>query len=179
VSSPRRRFFPTSWKPDITRLLPSDPSRFRGPIIAEVVIWAYTAVIVTRSCIHLFAPDGGAHSIATIDTTVAGGSNIIAMFGQWGASQLLLAFLIIVLLVRYRGLMPLIAVTFAVEPVLRFLAGSLKPLHTIGTAPGAALNDVMGYFMLVALYLALCSGLPRTAAVAGATGGVAYPDGSN
>ena len=63
--------------------------------------------------------------------------------------------------------------------MLRFLAGSLKPLHTMGTAPGAALNDLMGYFMLAALYLALCSGLPRPAAVLGAIDAVAYPHNSN
>ena len=37
----------------------------------------------------------------------------------------------------------------------------------------------MGYVMLVALYLALCSGLPRPAAIVGATDAVAYPDNSN
>ncbi len=43
----------------------------------------------------------------------------------------------------------------------------------MGTAPGAALNDVMGYRMLVAFYLSLCSGLTRPAAVVGATDAVA------
>ena len=54
----------------------------------------YLVVITVRSCIHLLSADGGAQSIATIDTNVAGGDNIIAVFGQWGATQLLLAVLL-------------------------------------------------------------------------------------
>ena len=34
---------------------------------------------------RLFAPDGGAQTIAGVSTAVTGGSNIVAMFGQWGA----------------------------------------------------------------------------------------------
>jgi hypothetical protein len=41
--------------------------------------------------VHIFAADGGANSIAGIAVDVEGGANIVAMFGQWGASQLLLA----------------------------------------------------------------------------------------
>jgi hypothetical protein len=52
---------------------------------------AYLVFITMRSLIHLLLPDGGAQSIATIDVHVAGGSDIVAMFGQWGAIQLLLA----------------------------------------------------------------------------------------
>jgi hypothetical protein len=59
--------------------------------------------MTARSLIHVFSIDGGAHSIATIDTTVAGGANVIAIFGQWGAIQLLLALLLWTLLLRYRG----------------------------------------------------------------------------
>jgi hypothetical protein len=38
----------------------------------------------------VFAPDGGAGSIAGIDISVAGGANIVAVFAQWGWTQLLL-----------------------------------------------------------------------------------------
>ena len=48
---------------------------------------AYLVFITTRSLIHLLLPGGGAQSIASIDVQVAGGSNIVAMFGQWGAIQ--------------------------------------------------------------------------------------------
>jgi hypothetical protein len=152
----RARILPRTLRPDLSRLLPSDPQRYDGPLLAIWVLGAYLLVIVARSLVHVVAPDGGAGSIATIDLDVEGAGNIVAIFGQWGAIQLLLAAVLVTLLVRYRGLAPFIALALAVEPLLRMLAGTLKPVETLGTAPGAALNDYMGLVMLIVLWLALC-----------------------
>jgi len=150
------RLLPTSWAPNFSRLLPPDPTTYRGAMIAFWLTALYLVVITVRSAIHLFAADGGAQSIATIDTDVAGGNNIIAVFGQWGATQLLLALLLWVLLLRYRGLLPLTILVLLVEPFLRALSGHLKPIETIGTAPGSALNWYAVPVLAVLLYLALC-----------------------
>ena len=147
---------PKTWTPNFARLLPPDPSNYLGPAIALVATALYLVLITVRSGIHLFAADGGAQSIATIDTDVAGGNNIIAIFGQWGATQLLLALLLWVLLIRYRGLLPLVILVLLVEPFFRQLSGTLKPVETIGTAPGAALNWFAVPVLAVLLYLALC-----------------------
>ena len=147
---------PTSLRPDLSRLLPEDVSDYRGPRIATWIIGGFLVLITVRSLIHLFSPDGGAESIATIDTSVEGGANIIAIFGQWGAIQLLLVALLWVLLLRYRGLLPLIALVLLVEPLLRELAGRLKPIETMGTAPGAALNGAAIVLTALILYLTLC-----------------------
>lgn len=147
---------PSSWRPSAGALLPSDPARFHGPGLALWGAVAWLVVITVRSLIHLAAPDGGAHSIATIDVAVAGGSNIVAIFGQWGAIQLLLALLLWVLVLRYRGLVPLVLAVFVAEPCLRGLAGHLKPIATIGTAPGAALNWVVLPALAALLWISLC-----------------------
>ncbi|MGQ3302062.1 hypothetical protein [Reyranella sp.] len=147
---------PSSWWPSPARLLPVNPARYDGPLLSFWLAIVWLCVVTVRSCIHLFSADGGAQSIATIDVAVDGGSNIVAMFGQWGAIQLLLALLLWVLLLRWRGTVPLVLLVFTLEPVLRGLAGTLKPITTMGTAPGAALNwftlPVMAFF----LYLSLC-----------------------
>ncbi len=148
---------PTSWIPRPTGLLPSDPTHYRGPAIAGWITTILLVVITARSLVHLFSPDGGAQSIATIDTSVAGGGNIIAIFGQWGASQLLLVGALWILRLRYRGLIPFILFVLLLEPFLRSLSGHLKPLVTLGTAPGAALNWVAVPVVAVTLYLALCT----------------------
>jgi hypothetical protein len=137
-------------------LLPSDPKRYGGPAIAYWITTTLLVMITARSLVHLFSPDGGAHSIATIDTSVAGGDNIIAIFGQWGASQLLLVGALWVLLLRYRGLVPFILCVLLLEPFLRAVSGHLKPVLTLGTAPGAALNWFAVPIVAVVLYLALC-----------------------
>ena len=134
---------------DIKKLSPKNPSKFEGFRIIRLIAALYMSVMVARSCIHLFAPDGGAQSIAGIDTSVEGGNNIIAIFHQWGAIQLILAILLIVLFFRYPGLTPLILLTLTLDPVLRFVAGQQMSLTTTGTPPGEALNGVSLYLLLV------------------------------
>jgi len=154
-------FLPTSWMPRPAGLLPSNPTRYGGPAAAYWIASMLLVVITARSLVHLLSPDGGAHSIATVDTSVAGGSNIIAIFGQWGASQLLLVGALWVLLLRYRGLLPFILCVLLLEPFLRALSGHLKPLMTLGTAPGAALNWFAVPVLAATLYLALCAAEER------------------
>ncbi len=136
-------------KLDIKKIFPNNPLKFEGFRIIRLIAALYMSVMVARSCIHLFAPDGGAQSIAGIDTSVEGGDNIIAIFHQWGAIQLILAILLIVLFFRYPGLTPLILLTLTLDPVLRFVAGQQMSLTTTGTPPGEALNGVSLYLLLV------------------------------
>ena len=122
------------------KILPKDPSSFTGFTSIRILTALYLLVAVVRSCIHLFAEDGGAKSIAGVDTSVAGGENIIAIFHQWGAIQLILALLLSLLFFRYPGFTPLILITLAVDPILRWIAGRMLPLTTVGTPPGESLN---------------------------------------
>jgi hypothetical protein len=150
------RLLPKSLAPRLSALLPSEPTHFAGPTLASALTVLYLSLITVRSLLHLLLPDGGAHGIATIDTSGAAGANIIAIFGQWGAIQLLLAALLWVLIIRYPGFIPLTLLVFALEPVLRGLAGHLKPIVTVGTAPGVALNWVVVPWLLLTLWLSLC-----------------------
>ena len=134
---------------DINKVFPKNPSRYEGFRIIRLIALLYMLVMVVRSCIHLFAPDGGAQSIAGIDTSVEGGDNIMAIFHQWGAIQLILAILLLVLFFRYPGLTPLILLTLILDPILRFVAGQQMSLTTTGTPPGEALNGVSFYLLLV------------------------------
>lgn len=148
-------------QPCLTRLLPDDARTYGGPAFAWWMAVAILAVLTVRSLIHLFATDGGAESIATIDTTVAGGENIIALFGQWGAIQLLLAVVLWVLLLRYRGLTPFVYLILVVEPVLRAISGLLKPVEAVGIVPGHVLNWLAVPFLAAGLLCSLCGRQPR------------------
>jgi hypothetical protein len=134
---------------DIKKVFPNELSRFEGFRLIRLIAALYMFVMVVRSCIHLFAPDGGAQSIAGIDTSVEGGDNIIAIFHQWGAIQLILAVLLLVLFFRYPGLTPLILLTLALDPVLRFVAGQMMSITATGTPPGEALNGAAFYLLLI------------------------------
>jgi hypothetical protein len=138
---------------DIKKLLPNIPTKFEGFRAVRIVTAIYLLVMVVRSCIHLFAADGGAQSIAGIDTSVEGGDNIIAIFHQWGAIQLILAVLLFVLFFRYPGFTPLILLTLALDPVMRFIAGQMMSLTSTGTPPGEALNGA-AFYLLALLFTA-------------------------
>jgi hypothetical protein len=138
---------------EIKELLPKNPTKFEGFRAVRIVTAIYLLVMVVRSCIHLFAADGGAQSIAGIDTSVEGGNNIIAIFHQWGAIQLILAVLLFVLFFRYPGFTPLILLTLALDPVMRFIAGQMMSLTSTGTPPGEALNAA-SFYLLALLFIA-------------------------
>ena len=104
---------------DFSAVLPDDPSRYGGSQFIRIALALLLFVMVARSCVHLFASDGGAQRIGGVDTSVEGGNNIIAMFHQWGAIQLFLAVLLVVLYVRYPGFTAMILLTVALDPVMR------------------------------------------------------------
>jgi len=138
---------------DFKKLLPNNPTSFEGFRAIRIFTAIYMLVMVVRSCIHLFAADGGAQSIAGIDTSVEGGNNIIAIFHQWGAIQLILAVLLLLLFFRYPGLTPLILLTLALDPVMRFIAGQMMSVTSTRTPPGEALNAA-SFYILILLFIA-------------------------
>jgi hypothetical protein len=142
---------------DIANLLPDDVSVYSGFGFVRVVVPIVLVLVVVRSCIHVFAQDGGAQRIAGVDTSVAGGDNVIAMFHQWGAVQLTLIGLLIVVFVRYPGLTPLVILTLAFDPVTRAIAARMKKLTSTRTPPGARLNWPAFVVLVVLLVFSLSS----------------------
>jgi hypothetical protein len=136
-------------KIDLKKVLPSELSSYVGYRIVRITTALYLIVMIGRSSIHLFASDGGANGIAGIDISVAGGDNIVAIFHQWGATQLLLALFLTLLFIRYPGMTPLIVLTLAVEPVMRFIAGQMKSVTADGPPPGESLNGPSFVFLAV------------------------------
>ena len=142
---------------DIKTVFPTDPSSYEGSQIVRIVLALLLLVMVVRSCIHLFAADGGAQRIGGIDTSVEGGNNIIAIFHQWGAIQLILSALLVVLFFRYPGFTPLIVLTVALDPVMRFVASRKMNVTSTRKPPGAVLN-APAFVVLVLLFLASIRG---------------------
>jgi hypothetical protein len=138
-------------KINLKKVLPSELSSYVGYRIVRIATAFYLMVMIGRSSIHLFSSDGGANGIAGIDISVAGGDNIVAIFHQWGATQLILALLLSLLFIRYPGMTPLIVLTLAVEPVMRMIAGQIKSVTADGAPPGESLNGPSFVFLVVLL----------------------------
>ncbi len=114
----------------------------------------FTAISLVRSFIHVFAPDGGAGSIAGMDLSVAGASGIVFAFGLWGSAQLIYALVQLAVVTRYRSLVPAMYLLLFLETFLRMLVGRIKPVTFAHTPPGAIGNYVL--LPLSLLMLAWC-----------------------
>ena len=127
----------------ISRVLPKEVGmNYEGYKIALWVFMLLSVVSFVRSCIHVFAPDGGAGMIAGLDVS-AGAQNIYFGFALWGSAQLIYAMLQLMVVFRYKGLVPLMYLVLVAEILLRMLVGALKPPILYHTPPGAIANYII------------------------------------
>ncbi len=135
----------------LVRLFPKNPKTYQGYRLVRVLTFLFLMIVVARSVVHLFAPDGGANSIAGIDVSGLDGNNVIALFHQWGAIQLVLAALLLVIFFVYKGLTPLVILFLSLDAPMRALAGQMGKIESSHTPPGEALNWP-AFFFLIALF---------------------------
>jgi hypothetical protein len=140
-----------------SRFLPPADEAYRGPKAPLVFLILIAVVSTARSLVHIFAADGGAFSIAGIAVDVEGGANIVAMFGQWGASQLLLALVYWLVILRYRFLVPAMLAVVFLEQALRIGVGLIKPVQVAAPPPG----EIGSYLLLPLSLIALVWSLRR------------------
>lgn len=136
----------------------SNANEYRGSRLSFLFLVMLTAITTGRSLAHIFLPDGGAGSIAGIDVAVEGGDNIIAIFGQWGYSQLLLAGLMWVIIFKQRHLVPLALLFQALDWGGRILVGLLKPVEIAAAPPG----EIGSYILFPLCVIALWFSMPRS-----------------
>jgi len=131
---------------------------FQGLKIAQYAFLVLTIATLARSLIHVFAPDGGAQTIATIPLASYSGeaaATVILMFSLWGLSQLLMGIVYLVVYFKYKSLIPAMYVLLIVEYAMRIVIGQMKPIVTSGTAPGSIGNWIMVPVCIVLLVLSL------------------------
>ena len=144
---------------NLTNLFPQPAiNEYRGASIAKWVFIGMVVLTIARSLAHIFLPDGGAQSIATIplnDFTLGGAQVVVGMFAQWGLTQLMFGLLYVIVLCRYQSLIPLMWVFIFFEWIGRLMVGLAKPMETVGTAPGAVGNLIFPVVALIMLILSL------------------------
>jgi hypothetical protein len=140
-------------------LPPQIDNTIHGSKIPFYVFALYAIVSTARSLIHLLATDGGAGSIAGLDLSVSGANGIIFAFALWGSSQLILALIQLLVVFRYRSLIPFMYILLALEILLRELVGKMKPVTFAHTPPGAIGNQLILPLALLMLAIALWTGM--------------------
>jgi hypothetical protein len=126
---------------------------YKGNKAPLYLFYLVTAFTVVRSIIHLVSPDGGAQSIATIPLHLYSkdaSDTIIHMFAEWGLSQLLLGLFYVVVLIKYKSLIPLMYLFLVLEYSTRLLLSFYKPFELEGQAPGG-----IGNYLLVPLFIVM------------------------
>ena len=144
------------------RLLPDVvDNHYRGSSIAFYGMIVLLIPLTFRSLVHFLKEDSGVNSIATI-VTFSGSpdpNTVIYMFSsQWGGYQLLFVFLMAIILVRYRALIPLGFAFLIVESFFRIVSGTLHPLtpeHYETRPPGAYATYIFLFYGAVMLWLSL------------------------
>ena len=140
-------------------LLPATADNtIRGSKLPYYILILVAGIGTVRSLIHIFAPDGGAGSIAGMDLTVSGAAEVIFAFALWGSAQLIYALLQWVVILRYRALVPLMWGLQLLETLGRMLVGRLKPVTFAHTPPGAYQNYLYLALSILMLALALWTG---------------------
>ena len=143
----------------LNEILPLTVSNaYHGASIAKIAFAALTMLTLGRSLVHILTEDGGAQSIATIplDTYSSDASaTVVAMFAQWGLSQLLMGLVDTIVLWRYQSLIPLMWVFVLLEWGGRLVLGMYKPIETRETPPGAIGNLIFTTLAMVMLPLSL------------------------
>ena len=139
-------------------LLPAHiDNTIRGTKIPFYIFTLYAMVSTVRSGIHLLSPDGGAGTIAGLDLSVAGADGIVFAFALWGSSQLLFALIQLLVVVRYKSLVPFMYLMLMLEVLLRELVGAMKPVTFAHTPPGAIGNQLVLPLAALMLVLSLWS----------------------
>lgn len=133
-------------------------NEFKGNKIVLYVFVLITIITLIRSCIHIFAPDGGAQSIAGFPLNTyseAASSIVILIFSLWGASQLLMGVVYLIVLLRYKSLIPLMYLLLFIEYTSRLILGIYKPVISTHVVPGGVGDYIMIPLSLIMLFLAI------------------------
>jgi hypothetical protein len=133
-------------------------SGYQGTRFSLVFLVVLTTITTLRSLAHILLPDGGANSIAGLDVSVAGGENLIAMFAQWGFTQLLLSVMMWGVIVFARNLVPFALLVQTLDWGGRILVGLLKPVEIAAAPPG----EIGSYILFPLCVIALWFSMPRS-----------------
>ena len=144
--------------------LPSNlNNQYKGLKIVDYGLYPIFAIYIFRSLVHFLADNSGLVGIATIkEFPIFEGldpNNIIYLFASlWGATQVSLTVILLILFIKYKNLIPLIYLICLMDQCFRLISGYLHPLgeqYYINTPPGVILNIPILIYLIVMFFLSL------------------------
>lgn len=101
-------------------LPPSTNGSYRGSLAAARLLTVFSILTIVPGCIHTFAADGGAGSIAGIDLN-QNGRVVVAIFAWAGATQIAFGLVMLLVSLRYRSFVPLVYALTLLERSIHML----------------------------------------------------------
>jgi len=146
------------------KLFPSDlNNQYKGSKFVQYGLYPIFAIYIFRSLVHFLAENSGLVGIATIkEFPIIDGldpNNIIYLFASlWGATQVSLTIILLILFIKYKNLIPLIYLICLLDQCFRLISGYLHPLsedYYINTPPGVISNIPVLLYLIFMFYLSL------------------------
>jgi putative Mn2+ efflux pump MntP len=135
-------------------------NEYRG---RKVALWIFGLVVFVKLAMGLNATFNG-RSVATtadgipLDTyTPAGAQAFVSVFALLGVAHVVLGLLCVLVLVRYRALVPVMFAFLLLEHLGKRLVVRMLPIERIGAPPASVINVALFTLMVVGLALSLWS----------------------
>ena len=133
-------------------------NRYRGHVLALWLFAPLALMKVALGLVHILRADGGAQSVSTmpLDTYPAGAAqNVIGLMARMGLEQLLLGALFVLVLLRYRALLPLMYLVAVLHSLGHTAIVSMKPLALAGASGAGTMHLVIAAISAAGLLLSL------------------------
>ena len=138
-------------------------NQYEGSKIALYGLYPIFAIYIFRSLVHFLAENSGLVGIANIKVfPISDGlnpNNIIYLFASlWGATQVSLTIILLILFIKYKNLIPLIYLICLLDQCFRLISGYLNPVgegYYVNTPPGIISNIPVLLYLILMFYLSL------------------------
>lgn len=127
----------------------------------KLALWLFALVVLLKTVISLNSIFNG-HTVASsadgipLDTfTPAGAQAVVSLFASLGLAHLVVCLLCLVVLVRYRALIPFMFVVLLVEQLSRKLINQFLPIVRTAAPPGSVVTLTLLALMVIGLALSL------------------------
>jgi hypothetical protein len=142
-------------------------NNFRG---RKGALWILALIVFMKTAMSLNSILNGRYVASSADGipletfTSAGADAVVTLFAIWGLAHLTICALCVIVLIRYRAMVPLMLALLLLEHVARRVVVWVMPIARTGTPPGLAVNMILLVLIAAGLVLSLRSrgGLPAT-----------------
>ena len=141
--------------------LPTEANNnYQGLKPALWFFYLYLLLVAFRSFTHMFAQDAGLNSIASIiifpEVNNLNPNSVIYLLGSlWGGSQIVVLFISIIILFKYKSLLSLAWLVFVFDNILRIITMTMHNLdqdYFTSTAPGGLVGTSIMLFVTLFMF---------------------------